>query len=174
MRLDGTIDSWNPGAREIFGYADAEVIGRSVGLLLPADGRQALEHGLERARLGEATSGFEARHVGQGGRIIDVSVDVTPLRNERDEVASLAWIVRDVTAQKRAQEVNRLGDQFLSTVSEDMKTALARIACYAEQLESKGPHDALVEGLKEATRRLTEHLEQVRDYRASLGRPGRR
>lgn len=100
--LHGTIQSCNPAATRIFGYTADELIGESVRILIPAE-RQAEEDGiLSRLRNGERVEHFETVRRAKDGRLIDVSLTISPIRNAANEIVGASKIVRDITTQKRA------------------------------------------------------------------------
>ena len=102
--LAGTITSWNRGAEQLFGYREAEVVGKNVRLLVPEQ-RQA-----EEARLLEEIA--EGRHVTRhettrrckDGREVHVSLSLSPVSNEGGKVIGAASIAHDITARKRTEE----------------------------------------------------------------------
>jgi PAS domain S-box-containing protein len=84
--LDGIIQSWNTGAERLFGYRAAEVIGRSISILVPAD-RPDEEPGiLARIRRGERVEHYETVRVRKDGGSIDVSITVSPIRDESGRI----------------------------------------------------------------------------------------
>src|SRR5690606_27641398 len=57
--LNGTITSWNRGAEVLFGYKEAEVLGRSVTILMPEDRTDEEPDILTRIRRGEPVEPYE-------------------------------------------------------------------------------------------------------------------
>jgi PAS domain S-box-containing protein len=101
--LDGTITSWNQGAQRIFGYTAGEIIGRSVLTLIPPE-RQAEEPVIiAKLRRGERLDHYETIRLHKDGRRLDVSLTVSPVRNEQGEIVGASKIARDITARKRAE-----------------------------------------------------------------------
>jgi PAS domain S-box-containing protein len=84
----------------------------------------------------------------------------------------LLMITHNVTSRveqlQKLQEVDRLKDHFLSTISHELKTPLSLIIGYGELLEDKYPNEALLQGVMDGSRRLVEHLNAVIDYSALL------
>ena len=101
--LDGVITSWNLGARHIFGYTPEEMIGKPVSALAPPDRCNEMAEIVEHFRRGEATEHLQTVRQTKDGRRIDVSVTVSPLRDSAGRVTGASKIVRDITAQVRAQ-----------------------------------------------------------------------
>jgi two-component system, cell cycle sensor histidine kinase and response regulator CckA len=110
----GGIVSWNRGAEAIFGYAEAEIVGRPLGLLVPERLRETYVRSLERA--GAAVRPVVAR-----------GLDFTGLRKDGTEfpleLSLGSWdsesgrfyvgIIRDVTGRKRAEETLHQTEQQL-------------------------------------------------------------
>src|SRR5438874_58265 len=101
--LDGTIQTWNEGARQIFGYTADEMVGQSILRLLPADRQHEEADILARLQRGERVDHFETVRVTRDGRYIDVSVTISPLRDSTGRIVGASKIARDITAQKLGQ-----------------------------------------------------------------------
>jgi diguanylate cyclase (GGDEF)-like protein/PAS domain S-box-containing protein len=105
--LDGTIMTWNRGAERLFGYPAAEAIGNPMGFLRPPEAPALLEARMELLRRGETVPEYSAVRIGKDGAPRNVSVTLSPIRDSRGVVTSFAAIMRDITAQKAAEEVNK-------------------------------------------------------------------
>jgi PAS domain S-box-containing protein len=100
--LDGIIQSWNAGAERVFGYAAAEIVGKPVRLLIPADRQSEEDAILAKLRRGERVEHFETVRQRKDGRSIHVSLTVSPVRDANGIIIGASKIARDVTAQKQA------------------------------------------------------------------------
>jgi len=101
--LSGTILSWNSGAERIFGHAADEAIGRSITLIVPEDRLEEESTILGRLRRGERIEHFETKRLRKDGRLIDVSLTISPIRDAEGNVIGASKIARDVTDAKRAE-----------------------------------------------------------------------
>ncbi|HKJ82590.1 MAG TPA: PAS domain S-box protein [Mariprofundaceae bacterium] len=101
--LNGVITSWNAGAESIFGYAEGEVVGTSIKRLIPDDRLDEEDHILGRIRSGQKVSHFETLRQTRDGRLIDVSVSVSPIRDSGGRLIGASKIVRDISVQKTRQ-----------------------------------------------------------------------
>ena len=101
--LDGIITQWNPAAERMFGYKADEIVGRSMNVLFPSDRIKEAEEILARANKGESILGFETVRLCKDGRPLDVSVTVSPLKNESGKIVGSSKILRDVTEFNRVK-----------------------------------------------------------------------
>jgi PAS domain S-box-containing protein len=164
--LDGVITSRNQAAERTLGYTADEMVGKPVSTLVPPEHSEDTTRVLERIRRGERVGHFETRRLTKDGRIIDVSLSVSPIRDADGKIIGAAKVARDITDRKQAEEererlltaaesaraeaeaANRMKDDFLATLSHEMRTPLNAIVGWAKILRS-GKVDAgdLEEGL---------------------------
>jgi len=97
--LDGTITSWNAGARRLFGYAAEEAVGRPVMMLIPSDRRHEEQRILERIRHGELVPPYETVRLHKDGSLLDVSLSASPIIDETGRIVGASKIARDITAR---------------------------------------------------------------------------
>jgi diguanylate cyclase (GGDEF)-like protein/PAS domain S-box-containing protein len=101
--LDGTITSWNAAAEPMYGYTAAEAIGSPIAMLCPSERQvEELQAVLARVARGERVAHFETTRRRRDGRIVDVSVTLSPIRGSRGEVVGASTVARDVTESKQA------------------------------------------------------------------------
>jgi PAS domain S-box-containing protein len=105
--LEGIIESWNAGAERLYGYKPEEILGHNVRELVPSDRPEEETDILERTRRGEPVEHFETLRLRKGGVPVEVSLTVSPIRNESGELVGASHIARDITEQKRAAEAMR-------------------------------------------------------------------
>jgi diguanylate cyclase (GGDEF)-like protein/PAS domain S-box-containing protein len=96
--LDGLITSWNGGAERLFGYTAAEILGRSILVLIPEDRREEEALILASIRRGESVEHFETERVTREGRRLHVSVTASPIRDSAGAVVGVSKIARDLTS----------------------------------------------------------------------------
>jgi PAS domain S-box-containing protein len=102
--LNGVITSWNKSAERLFGYAPEEIIGQPVTLIIPPELHSDEPTILAKIRAGERIEHFQTVRVHKSGRLIDVSLTVSPIRDDKGNIVGAAKIVRDVTRQKKLEE----------------------------------------------------------------------
>jgi two-component system sensor kinase FixL len=93
----GTILSWNQAAERMYGYSAGEIIGRNISVLVPGDYREELEGIMRRVAAGERVQHFETVRVTKAGDRREVSLTISPLRNEAGEIMGASTIARDIT-----------------------------------------------------------------------------
>lgn len=106
--LNGVIMTWNRGAQFLFGYTAEEAVGKPVTILIPMDRYDEEPMILERIRRGQSIDHYETIRQRKDGSLVDISLTVSPIKNERGEVIGASKIARDITATKRAQERQEL------------------------------------------------------------------
>jgi two-component system, chemotaxis family, CheB/CheR fusion protein len=102
--LDGIITSWNSGAVRMYGYTAAQAIGKSISIVVPPSHMAELPSLFDRIKRGETIKAFETERVTRDGRVLAISLTLSPIRNDRGEVIGVSGIDRDITEQRLAHE----------------------------------------------------------------------
>ena len=103
--LDGRITSWNPAAERIYGYSAADTVGKHIFLLCPSPAQEQEIAGiLRRVAAGERVDHFETRRRRKDGSVIDVSITISPIRDDPREVMGASTVAREITERKRAAD----------------------------------------------------------------------
>lgn len=156
--LNGIITSWNKGAENLYGYAAEEVVGKSVTLLIPPDHINEEPQILERIRCGEKVVLYETLRQRKDKSMVAISLTVSPIFDYAGNIIGASKIAHDITerkqaeaerekllereqnARKDAEVANRLRDEFLATVSHELRAPLNSILGWARMME-KGTLD---------------------------------
>ena len=101
--LLGMIESWNLGAEKLFGYSAHEAVGRSIAFLLPLDHLDEEWDMLERMARGEKIDHFETTRRHKDGRLINISISISPVFNSNCQVIGVSNIARDLSARDRGE-----------------------------------------------------------------------
>ena len=101
--LNGTVVSWNRAAERLFGYTAAEIIGRSIRLIIPDDRQEEEDYVLARVRRGEGVDHFETVRVRKDGTHVPISLTVSPIRSATGEIVGASKIARDLSRVQHAQ-----------------------------------------------------------------------
>lgn len=108
--LNGTITSWNRGARALFGYTAEEVIGQPITMLIPPDRQEEEPRIMERIRRGERLAPFETLRRRKDGTVFNISVTVSPIKDNAGNVIGASKIARDIS--ERVQHERRREAQY--------------------------------------------------------------
>ncbi|MEO6894054.1 MAG: PAS domain S-box protein [Ginsengibacter sp.] len=103
-KLDGTIMSWNKSAETIFGYTREEIIGKNILLMIPPELYHEEEMIISKIKKGEAIPHFNTTRLTKAGKRINVSVTISPIKDEEGKVIGASKISRDITEQINARK----------------------------------------------------------------------
>jgi two-component system CheB/CheR fusion protein len=106
--FDGTITSWNAGAETIFGYTAAEALGQPFSILVPDDQADDVPQILGKLKRGERIDHFEIDRVRKDGTRIDVSLNISPVKDTSGKVVAASTIAREFTERKRVEDHRNL------------------------------------------------------------------
>src|SRR5205085_7079859 len=104
---EGIVTSWNKAADTIFAYTAEEMIGQPITRLFPPDRLEEETLILDRIKHGQRVEHFETVRRRKDGRDIDISVTISPVRDDSGQIIGVSKIARDVTGQKRAEAALR-------------------------------------------------------------------
>jgi PAS domain S-box-containing protein len=102
--LDGTIVSWNSGAERLYGYAANEIVGQHITRLLPPDLKDEAAEFTLRIKRGEHIEHYETARLRKDGALVNVSLTVSPVKDEKGRIIGISKIARDITERKRVEE----------------------------------------------------------------------
>ncbi len=142
--LNGIIASWNKGAQRIFGYRAQEVIGKAVNILIPDDRQNEEPEIIKRIMRGEHIDHFDTVRQRKDGSLVDVSLTISPIRNEQGVVIGASKIGRDITQRKKNEEnLKQLAIELEERVAkrtqllEDQTERLRQLAVELTEVEQK-------------------------------------
>jgi PAS domain S-box-containing protein len=127
---NGNIQTWNKGAEHLFGYEAAEVIGKVINILIPPDRQDEEPTILARIRRGEHIEHYETVRMRKDGRLLDVSLTVSPLMDNSGRVIGASKIARDVTEKRRHEGRRQL---LINELNHRVKNTLATVQSLAAQ-----------------------------------------
>ncbi|HLJ10934.1 MAG TPA: PAS domain S-box protein [Planctomycetaceae bacterium] len=119
--LESRILSWNAGAERLFGYAAHEAIGLPITIIIPEERQDEERIILEKISRGERIEHFETQRVTKQGRVLDVSLTISPVRDSQGRIVAVSKIARDITASKRSEEALRSVKDALAAQLADLQ-----------------------------------------------------
>ncbi|HEX5604675.1 MAG TPA: PAS domain S-box protein [Pyrinomonadaceae bacterium] len=186
--LEGIITSWNAGAQRVFGYTADEVIGKPITILIPKDHEDEEPAILARLRAGERIEHYETIRVRKDGRLIEISLTVSPIVGPNGQIIGASKIARDITEQRQARRALDEASERLKLASTaarlgewswDAKTDIVKLSETAADILGVPPsstptrtqmREMLGDEDREATQRavekaLVEHTDYDLEYR---------
>lgn len=105
--LEGIITNWNPGAEKLYGYIEEEAIGQSISILVPGDRPDEVEGIIKQIKRGELVERFETVRVKKDGEKIEVSLNISPIKNKIGEISGASSIAMNISDRKKAERALR-------------------------------------------------------------------
>lgn len=121
FELDGTITSWNDGARRIYGFTADEAIGQPVELIMPTRQREEMSGFLKRIARNESLTGIRTSRRRKDGRVFEIALTLSPLRDADGHVIGASGIARDVTDRVHSEI-----DEAILKASEEERQRIAQ------------------------------------------------
>ena len=181
--LNGIITSWNKGAERMLGYSAEETIGQPISILAAPDRPGEPLEILERIKQGEHVDHYQTVRRTKAGKLIQVSLTVSPIHDASGRIAGASKIMRDITAQAEAQReiaehrerlrvtLSSIGDAVIATDTAGRVTYLNPVA---EQLTGWSSEDAAGKALEEIFRIINEESRRNVEtrHKSAAGRAG--
>jgi PAS domain S-box-containing protein len=146
--LNGVIQSWNQGAQRIFGYTAEEIIGKPVTILIPAGHQDEETNILARIRRGKRIDHYETVRQRKDGSFVDISLTVSPIKDDQGNVIGASKIARDISERKQAEGALRKVRLQLAKANEDLEArvqertaSLKEAVAQMEEFSYSASHD---------------------------------
>ena len=146
--LDGRIQTWNEAAADLFGYAPDEIFGRTTEIIIPPDRSAEFMELLSAMGRGERIRHFETVRLTKDGRRVDVSLNISPVRDADGKLIGATKIARDISERKKSEaeraawtedlkRSNAELEQFAYIAAHDLQEPLRMVASYTELLAQR-------------------------------------
>ncbi len=122
--LDGAIRTWNQGAERLFGYKAEEVVGLPITIVIPPDRLSEEPAILARIRRGEPVDHFETVRRRKDGSLVDISLTISPVRDDHGTIIGASKIARDITDRKQAEARLQESEQRLKDLLSAVPAAI--------------------------------------------------
>ena len=113
--LNGIITSWNAAATRLFGYSAEEMIGKSILKLIPEGLHSDEKIIMDSIRTGCRVEHFETVRRTKSGQLLDVSLTVSPIRDEHGRIIGASKILRDISTRKRLEQALLQAEKIAAT-----------------------------------------------------------
>jgi PAS domain S-box-containing protein len=134
--LDGKVTSWNPGAQQIFGYTEEEMVGQSILKIIPIARQSEETEILGRLKKGERIEHLQTIRLTKSGKEVPISLTISPVMDSKGLIIGASKIARDITEDLRIQKaikkntqnleiLNALGKEILEKL--DVKSVLQKV-----------------------------------------------
>ena len=166
-QLDGTVLSWNRAAERIFGYSAEEMVGNSVYRLIPDELHGEESEILSRISQGQQVAHYETTRIRKDGRLITISLTVSPVHDPDGHIIGAASIKRDITDAKRMEQIVRQATKMEAIgrlaggLAHDFNNHLHALSGFAHFID-RDP------GLSPRSRQDLQQIHKVTDRMASL------
>jgi PAS domain S-box-containing protein len=179
--LDGVIRSWNAGAERVFGYRADEIVGRHVSMIIPPERLSEEDKIISELKEGRRVDHFETVRRRGDGKLIEVSITVSPIMDADGKVVGASKIARDITERKRMEtelrqlaatlsEADRRKNEFLAMLAHELRNPLAPITNAAAMLKLAPQDVSLVQTATAMIERQVAQLARLVDDLLDMSR----
>ena len=146
--ISGIIKSWNKGAEQIYGYLPEDVIGKHISILAPKHLKDEISELIEKVKQGKKVRHHETIRLKKDGKLINVSVTLSPISDTSGNTVGISTIARDISELKRREEKlestmndlkrsNKELQQFAYVSSHDLQEPIRMVTLYSQLLEKR-------------------------------------
>jgi PAS domain S-box-containing protein len=163
----GRITVWNQAAQRMYGYTEAEALAMSAELLVPPALRAETAAMLERLRQGQSVDVWETQRSCKDGRVLDVSIALTTLRDDAGQPVAVAATARDITGRKRTEQVIR---ELNATLEQRIAERTAELETLNHSLQAEiAERTRMEEALRESGERLAAMVNATSEEQQRIG-----
>lgn len=179
--LNGIVTSWNQGAERMFGYTAEEMIGHPIAIIAAPDRPDEMPDILARIRSGERVDHYETLRKAKDGRLVEISLTVSPILDSQGRVAGASKIARDITERKRIEKEmaanaaelaksNAELQQFAYLASHDLQEPFRTVSAFSEIIKRRyrgrldQDADEFIDHVVAAAKRMSEMIYAFLEY----------
>ena len=179
--LDGIIRTWNRGAERMFVYTAEEAVGKHITLIIPEERRTEADMVLGKIGRGEVVDHFETVRRAKDGRLLDISLTVSPIRDAKGQVIGASKIARDISERRRMdaelgtlvaalREADTRKDEFIAMLAHELRNPLSAIAVATDLLARSTIEDRKARFAVPAIERQMRQLRRLVDDLLNMAR----
>ncbi len=125
IALNGNITNWNKSAEKIYGYSAEEILGKSTSIMAPAHLKDETKILTEKIKQGESIDHHETVRLRKDGRIIDVSITLSPVLDSHGKLTAISFISRDMSERKKIEEKLRENEEKYRNIVETINEGIS-------------------------------------------------
>ncbi|WPO84164.1 PAS domain-containing sensor histidine kinase [Chryseobacterium sp. JJR-5R] len=175
--LQGIITSWNPAAERLFGFTEEQAIGKHISLIIPDDRLDEETYIIGEVSRGVKVDHFQTIRKTKDGKLVPLSLTVSPVINEHGNIIGASKIARDISAEQATQQetarlyehlkvLNAKKDDFIALASHELKTPLTSMSAYLQllaRLETDAKNKTFVDKLQYQLKKLSSLVDDLLD-----------
>ncbi|HET8689688.1 MAG TPA: PAS domain S-box protein, partial [Methanosarcina sp.] len=155
VSLDGIIASWNKGAEQVYGYSAEEILGKDVSILEPVDLKEKIKQLNEKIKQGERIQNYKTFRLRKDGKLITVSMTLSPVFDASGKFVAILKIDRDITEHIKAQEaMAKIEDARKKEIHHRIKNNLQVISSLLDLQAEKFQDKEVLEAFRESQSRV--------------------
>lgn len=125
--IEGIITSWNKGAEKLYGYSSKEALGQHISFLVPLGHKDEIAEFLTKIKSSVQVKGYETKRFKKNGDTVDVSLTISPIKDDNDVIVGVSSVARDITAQKITEDKLRKAHDELENRVQERTSQLSNV-----------------------------------------------
>ncbi|MBF0224901.1 MAG: PAS domain S-box protein [Desulfobacterales bacterium] len=168
--LEGIVETWNRGAEKIYGYTSDEMLGNQISILIPENRIPEFDEIIGKIKKGDRVEQFETERKRKDGKIINVSLTVSPIKTSDGKITGASIIARDFTEKikienqlRHSQKLEAIG-ALAGGIAHDFNNILFPIMGYAEMTRDYANDNSIKNNMEQiilASERARKLVEQI-------------
>jgi PAS domain S-box-containing protein len=155
VSLDDIIASWNKGAEQVYGYSAEEILGKDVSILEPVNLKEKIKQLNEKIKQGERIQNYETFRLRKDGKLITVSITLSPVFDASGKLVAISKIARDLTERIKAEEyMAKIEDARQKEIHHRIKNNLQVISSLLDLQAEKFQDKEVLEAFRESQNRV--------------------
>jgi len=179
--LNGIVKSWNEGARRMFGYTADEMVGQPILRIIPEELYYEEDEILRKLRAGERVEHYETTRRRKNGEAIEVSVTISPIRDETGRVIGASKIARDISDRRRVERLlvqseklaatGRMAAALAHEINNPLESVINLVFLARQNTPAKGKAHTYLSTAEEELERVSHIARQALGYYRDTGAP---